>query len=170
MRSAGYYFPAPIAAIDRLLPGRTTPRDLVPPHPIPPIYIYVIIYSYIYIYIYIYVYMYIREPNGSCLYPHLHQSPPIQVRPGHKPARARLSQSRPGHKPVKARLSESRRRHKSVEARTYSALRCMPPLPPADTCSSRFQNNYFAEMSSGSGEGSHLRLMDFCITQLWARK
>jgi len=29
-------------------------------------------------------------------------------------------------------------------------------------------NNYFAEMCSGSGEGSHLRLIDFGITQLYA--
>jgi len=28
------------------------------------------------------------------------------------------------------------------------------------------KNNYFAEMCSGSEEGSYLRLIDFCITQL----
>ena len=28
------------------------------------------------------------------------------------------------------------------------------------------QNNYFTEMCSGSEEGSYLRLIDFCITQL----
>jgi len=33
-------------------------------------------------------------------------------------------------------------------------------------CSSQFKNNYFAEMWSGSEEGSYLRLIDFCITQL----
>ena len=34
--------------------------------------------------------------------------------------------------------------------------------------SSRFKNNCFAEMRSGSGEGSYLRLVDFGITQLEA--
>jgi len=28
------------------------------------------------------------------------------------------------------------------------------------------KNNYFADMSSGSEEGSYLRLIDLCITQL----
>ena len=28
------------------------------------------------------------------------------------------------------------------------------------------KNNYFAEMCSGSEEGSYLRLIDLCITQL----
>ena len=28
------------------------------------------------------------------------------------------------------------------------------------------ENNYFTEMCSGSEEGSYLRLIDFCITQL----
>ena len=28
------------------------------------------------------------------------------------------------------------------------------------------KNNYFTEMCSGSEEGSYLRLIDFCITQL----
>jgi len=32
--------------------------------------------------------------------------------------------------------------------------------------SSQFKNNYFTEMCSGSEEGSYLRLIDFCITQL----
>jgi hypothetical protein len=32
----------------------------------------------------------------------------------------------------------------------------------------QFKNNYFAEMCSGSEEGSYLRLVDFCITELWA--
>ena len=31
---------------------------------------------------------------------------------------------------------------------------------------SQFKNNYFAEMCSGSEEGSYLRPIDFCITQL----
>ena len=31
---------------------------------------------------------------------------------------------------------------------------------------SRSKDNYLAEMCSGSEEGSYLRLMDFCITQL----
>ena len=31
---------------------------------------------------------------------------------------------------------------------------------------SQFKNNYFTKMSSGSEEGSYLRLIDFCITQL----
>jgi len=31
---------------------------------------------------------------------------------------------------------------------------------------SQFKNNYFAEIRSGSEEGSCLRLIDFCITQL----
>ena len=30
----------------------------------------------------------------------------------------------------------------------------------------RFKNSYFAELCSGSAEGSYLRLIDFCITQL----
>jgi len=30
----------------------------------------------------------------------------------------------------------------------------------------QFKNDYFAEMGSGSEEGSYLRLIDFCITQL----
>ena len=30
----------------------------------------------------------------------------------------------------------------------------------------QFKNNYFAEMRSGSKEGSYLRLIDLCITQL----
>jgi len=32
--------------------------------------------------------------------------------------------------------------------------------------SSQFKNNYFTEMCSGSEEGSYLRLIDVCITQL----
>ena len=31
---------------------------------------------------------------------------------------------------------------------------------------SQFKNNYYTEMCSGSEEGSYLRLIDFCITQL----
>jgi len=31
---------------------------------------------------------------------------------------------------------------------------------------SQFENNYFTEMCSGSEEGSYLRLIDWCITQL----
>ena len=31
-----------------------------------------------------------------------------------------------------------------------------------------FENNYFTEMCSGSEAGSYLRLIDVCITQLWA--
>ena len=38
--------------------------------------------------------------------------------------------------------------------------------PPADRYSSQCKNNYLTEMCSGSGAGSYLRLMDFCITQL----
>ena len=34
--------------------------------------------------------------------------------------------------------------------------------------SSQFKNNCLAEMWSGSEEGSYLRLIDGCITQLWA--
>ena len=30
----------------------------------------------------------------------------------------------------------------------------------------QFKNNYFAEMCSGSEEGSYLRLIDLCFTQL----
>ena len=30
----------------------------------------------------------------------------------------------------------------------------------------RFKNNYFAEMCSGSEEGSYLRLIDVCITRI----
>jgi len=30
----------------------------------------------------------------------------------------------------------------------------------------QFENNYFTEMCSGSEEGSYLRLIDLCITQL----
>jgi len=47
-----------------------------------------------------------------------------------------------------------------------------PPLPPihrGTPCAepvSRGWPNYFAEMRSGSEEGSYLRLIDFCITQL----
>jgi len=33
-------------------------------------------------------------------------------------------------------------------------------------CSSHLKNNHFAEMRSGSEEGSYLRLIDLCITQL----
>ena len=32
--------------------------------------------------------------------------------------------------------------------------------------SAQFKHNYFAEMCSGSEEGSYLRLIDLCITQL----
>ena len=35
------------------------------------------------------------------------------------------------------------------------------PTPP-----SQFKNKYSAEMWSGSEEGSHLRLIEFCITEL----
>ena len=35
-----------------------------------------------------------------------------------------------------------------------------------DLLTSQFENNYFTEMCSGSEEGSYLRLIDFCITQL----
>ena len=40
------------------------------------------------------------------------------------------------------------------------------------TCphSSHFENNFVAEMWSFSEEGSHLRLIDCCITLLWARE
>ena len=34
--------------------------------------------------------------------------------------------------------------------------------------SSRFKNNYFTEICSGSEEGSYLRLIDFFITQLYS--
>jgi len=37
---------------------------------------------------------------------------------------------------------------------------------PAHRYSSQFENNYFTEMCSGSEEGSYLRLIDGCITQL----
>ena len=32
------------------------------------------------------------------------------------------------------------------------------------------EGNFFAEMLSGSEEGSYLRLIDLCITQLYARE
>jgi len=35
-----------------------------------------------------------------------------------------------------------------------------------DRYSSQFKNNYFTEMCSGSKEGSYLRRIDLCITQL----
>jgi len=35
-----------------------------------------------------------------------------------------------------------------------------------DTHSYQFKNNYFTEMCSGSEDGSYLRLIDFCMTQL----
>jgi len=38
-----------------------------------------------------------------------------------------------------------------------------PPLPLNDNM---LGHNYFTEMCSGSEEGSYLRLIDFCITQL----
>ena len=31
-----------------------------------------------------------------------------------------------------------------------------------------FDNNYFTEMCSGCEAGSYLKLIDLCITQLWA--
>ena len=41
---------------------------------------------------------------------------------------------------------------------------------PASRCGGQvvnaFKNNYFAEMRSGSEEGSYLRLVELCITQL----
>ena len=37
-----------------------------------------------------------------------------------------------------------------------------------DGCRHLFENNSFTEMCSGSEEGSYLRLIDFCITQLKA--
>ena len=39
-------------------------------------------------------------------------------------------------------------------------------LSTIDLPSSRVKNNYFAEMCSGSKEGSYLGLIDVCITQL----
>jgi len=39
---------------------------------------------------------------------------------------------------------------------------------PVDRYSSQFKNNYFTEMCCGSEAGSHLRFIDFCITQLQA--
>jgi len=38
--------------------------------------------------------------------------------------------------------------------------------PHAATPRSQFQDNYFSEMRGGSEEGSYLRLIDLCITQL----
>ena len=48
---------------------------------------------------------------------------------------------------------------------------CLPPTTrriPKPKCSTRFENNCFAVMKSSSEEGSFLRLVVFCITQLWA--
>ena len=39
----------------------------------------------------------------------------------------------------------------------------------SDWYSFQFKNNHFAEMCSGSEEGSYLRLIDSCITQLKAQ-
>ena len=52
-----------------------------------------------------------------------------------------------------------------------STAACTPPQtpPPAEGSScSQFKNIFFAEMCSGSEEGSYFRLIDLCITQLWA--
>ena len=45
-----------------------------------------------------------------------------------------------------------------------SGLRVVKPSFPVH--SSQFKNNCFTEMCSGSEEGSYLRLIDFCVTQL----
>jgi len=46
------------------------------------------------------------------------------------------------------------------------AALCLLTVLDSDRYSSQFKNNYFAEMWSGSEEGSYLRLTDLCITQL----
>ena len=38
--------------------------------------------------------------------------------------------------------------------------------PPPLHYTNQFKNDYFAETCSGSEKGSHLRLINFCITQL----
>jgi len=43
---------------------------------------------------------------------------------------------------------------------------CVPETMPRDKAGPRTPPDYFAEMRSGSEEGSYLRLIDFCITQL----
>ena len=41
-------------------------------------------------------------------------------------------------------------------------------LPLGGSCvRGQFENNYFTEVCSGSEEGSYLRLIDLCITQLY---
>jgi len=42
------------------------------------------------------------------------------------------------------------------------------PKPCTDRFSSRFENNCFTSMCSGSEAGSYVRLIDVCITQLQA--
>ena len=57
--------------------------------------------------------------------------------------------------------------HELLELAPKSALLSAPWVQLRH--SSRFQNNCLAEMWSSSKEGSNLRLMDCCITQLQAR-
>jgi len=45
-----------------------------------------------------------------------------------------------------------------------------PPSAPPTSRERIVQDNRLAEMRSGSEEGSHLRLIDCCINQLYARK
>jgi len=46
-----------------------------------------------------------------------------------------------------------------VQQQRYARLCHLPP-------SNRFKNKYFTEMCSGSEEGTYVRLIDLCITQL----
>ena len=51
-------------------------------------------------------------------------------------------------------------------SRVSTFLACAEKLAAKSRYSFRFRNNCQAEMQSGSAEGSYLRLVDLCITQL----
>ena len=51
-----------------------------------------------------------------------------------------------------------------ISTATSSNARALQGARPC----SQSMNNYFTEACSGSEAGSHLRIVDFCVTQLWA--
>ena len=48
----------------------------------------------------------------------------------------------------------------------YSRAKVYEPYRMVDYGHSQFKNNYFSELFSGFEEGSYLRRIDFCITQI----
>ena len=74
--------------------------------------------------------------------------------------------------PLSSDLSQNRIQNNNFELRTTTSDLSWNRIRLRTTCDlsqNRIQSNFFAELCSGSEAGSYSRLMDFCITRLWAR-